>query len=104
MAEYRHYRVRQAARTVGRAGRALTPRRLCSGRTPGTGKTTHAAQLVEALQAAPTTSEAAWQHVNVGDFVKEKGCHSGYNDEWQSWDVDEDKVRLSSSFCTLRGG
>ncbi|GAA5861425.1 hypothetical protein JCM3774_000244 [Rhodotorula dairenensis] len=60
--------------------------------TPGTGKTTHAAQLVEALQAAPSTSGAQWQHVNVGDFVKEKGCHSGFNEEWQSWDVDEDKL------------
>ncbi|GAA5906991.1 hypothetical protein JCM5296_003903 [Sporobolomyces johnsonii] len=60
--------------------------------TPGTGKTTHAAQLLEALQAAPSTSAAAWQHVNVGDFVKDKGCHSGWNEEWQSWDVDEDKL------------
>ncbi|GAA6036585.1 hypothetical protein JCM8097_001238 [Rhodosporidiobolus ruineniae] len=60
--------------------------------TPGTGKTTHAAQLLEALQQRPSTSQAAWQHVNVGDFVKEKGCHQGYNEEWQSWDVDEDKL------------
>ncbi|GAA6064328.1 hypothetical protein JCM10212_004567, partial [Sporobolomyces blumeae] len=59
--------------------------------TPGTGKTTHAAQVVELLQAGPSTSQATWQHVNVGDFVKDHGCHSGYNDEWQSWDVDEDK-------------
>lgn len=64
--------------------------------TPGTGKTTHAAQLLEALQGKPTTASAAWQHVNVGDFVKEKGCHQGWNDEWQSWDVDEDKVRFCS--------
>ncbi|POY71328.1 hypothetical protein BMF94_5640 [Rhodotorula taiwanensis] len=60
--------------------------------TPGTGKTTHAAQLVEALQSSPSTSSATWEHVNVGDFVKEKGCHSGFNEEWQSWDVDEDKL------------
>ncbi|GAA5932584.1 hypothetical protein JCM3775_005969 [Rhodotorula graminis] len=60
--------------------------------TPGTGKTTHAALLVEALQQAPETSAAPWQHLNVGDFVKEKGCHQGWNDEWQSWDVDEDKL------------
>ncbi|GAA5995129.1 nucleoside-triphosphatase [Rhodotorula paludigena] len=60
--------------------------------TPGTGKTTHAAQLVEALQQHAETSSAPWQHLNVGDFVKEKGCHSGWNEEWQSWDVDEDKL------------
>lgn len=28
----------------------------------------------------------------MGDFVKEKGCHSGWNDEWECYDVDEDKV------------
>ncbi|KAI5475349.1 transcription initiation factor TFIID subunit 9 / adenylate kinase [Pseudohyphozyma bogoriensis] len=60
--------------------------------TPGTGKTTHAAQLLEALQATGSEEEGAWEHVNVGDFVKDKGCHSGYNEEWQSWDVDEDKL------------
>ncbi|GAA6047835.1 hypothetical protein JCM3770_004666 [Rhodotorula araucariae] len=60
--------------------------------TPGTGKTTHAAQLVETLQHGAETSSAPWQHLNVGDFVKEKGCHQGWNDEWQSWDVDEDKL------------
>jgi broad-specificity NMP kinase len=69
---------------------------FCS--TPGTGKTTHAAQVVEQLQSNPSTSGASWQHVNVGDFVKDKGCHSGYNEEWQSWDVDEDKVCSSLIF------
>lgn len=75
--------------------------------TPGTGKTTHASQLVEALQAASNASAAAsgsvapvWEHVNVGDFVKDKACHSGWNEEWQSWDVDEDKVSMLS-FCIL---
>lgn len=63
-------------------------------RTPGTGKTTHSTQLFEALQATQSESDPVrWEHINVGDdFVKEKGCHSGFNEEWQSWDVDEDKV------------
>ena len=66
---------------------------LCS--TPGTGKTTHASQLFEALQATQSDAdEVKWEHINVGDeFVKNRGCHSGFNEEWQSWDVDEDKVR-----------
>lgn len=55
-------------------------------------QTTHAAQLFELLSADAATG-ARWEHLNVGDFVKEKGCHSGWNEEWQSWDVDEDKVR-----------
>ena len=73
-------------------------------RTPGTGKTTHATQLLEALQTATVScSDVTWEHVNVGDFVKEKGCHSGWNEEWQSWDVDEDKVRFFSSSIPARG-
>ena len=72
-------------------------------RTPGTGKTTHATQLLEALQALPSEGGRGWEHVNVGDFVKEKGCHSGYNEEWQSWDVDEDKVRSLGAVVESRG-
>ncbi|KZV76869.1 P-loop containing nucleoside triphosphate hydrolase protein [Peniophora sp. CONT] len=52
--------------------------------TPGTGKTTHgeliAAQVPEL------------RHINVGDLVKERGLHEGWDDEWQSWNVDEDKL------------
>ncbi|KAM0756013.1 P-loop containing nucleoside triphosphate hydrolase protein [Meredithblackwellia eburnea MCA 4105] len=59
--------------------------------TPGTGKTTHATQLLDALQQQTTPPEQ-WNHINVGDFVKEKGCHSGFNEEWKSWEVDEDKL------------
>ena len=45
--------------------------------TPGTGKTTHgeliAAQVPEL------------KHINVGDMVKERGLHEGWDEEWQSW-------------------
>ena len=57
--------------------------------TPGTGKTTHgeliAAQVPEL------------KHINVGDMVKERGLHEGWDEEWQSWNVDEDKVRVRVS-------
>ncbi|KAL8283664.1 hypothetical protein RQP46_005459 [Phenoliferia psychrophenolica] len=72
--------------------------------TPGTGKTTHATQLLEALQALPLEDGRVWEHVNVGDFVKEKECHSGYNDEWQSWDVDEDKLLDELEIVQKPGG
>ncbi|KAK4055224.1 hypothetical protein OIV83_000504 [Microbotryomycetes sp. JL201] len=70
------------------------------GLTPGTGKTTLSAQLVEALQQHDVERrdehEAGlpkWEHVNVGDdWVKAKECHTGWNEQWQSWDVDEDKL------------
>lgn len=74
--------------------------------TPGTGKTTHASQLFEALAATQTDEdEVKWEHINVGDeFVKNRGCHSGFNEEWQSWDVDEDKVRFcQESFAANLG-
>ena len=54
--------------------------------TPGTGKTTHAELLAQA-------SPVPLKHINVGDLVKEKGLYEDYDDEWQSYTVDEDKVR-----------
>ena len=54
--------------------------------TPGTGKTTHAQLLVE-------ESRIPLKHINVGDLVKEKGLYEQYDDEWQSYTVDEDRVR-----------
>ncbi len=53
--------------------------------TPGTGKTTHA-QLLMAHSPVPL------QHVNVSELVKEKALYDGFDEEWQSYVVDEDKV------------
>ena len=53
--------------------------------TPGTGKSTHA-QLVANESPVPL------RHINVGDLVKEKGLFEDYDEEWQSYTVDEDKV------------
>jgi adenylate kinase len=54
--------------------------------TPGTGKTTHAQLLVE-------QSPVPLQHINVSELVKEKMLHDGFDEEWQTYVVDEDKVR-----------
>lgn len=54
--------------------------------TPGTGKSTHAQLLVE-------ESPIPLKHINVGELVKEKGLHEEYDEDWQSYTVDEDKVR-----------
>jgi broad-specificity NMP kinase len=56
--------------------------------TPGTGKSIHA-------QLLASESPISLRHINVGEWVKEKGLYEGYDDEWQSYTVDEDKVRLS---------
>jgi len=53
--------------------------------TPGTGKTTHAQLLVE-------QSPVPLQHINVSELVKEKMLHDGFDEEWQTYLVDEDKV------------
>ncbi|KAJ3836876.1 P-loop containing nucleoside triphosphate hydrolase protein [Lentinula raphanica] len=53
--------------------------------TPGTGKSTHA-QLVANESPVPL------RHINVGDLVKEKGLFEDYDEEWQSYTVDEDKL------------
>ena len=56
--------------------------------TPGTGKTTHA-QLLAQLSPEPLN------YINIGDLVKEKGLHEGFDEEWQSYIVDDDKVRFN---------
>jgi len=53
--------------------------------TPGTGKSTHAQLLVQ-------ESPIPLQHINVGEFVKTHGLHEGFDEEWQSYTVDEDKL------------
>ncbi|KAH9000828.1 P-loop containing nucleoside triphosphate hydrolase protein [Lactarius hatsudake] len=53
--------------------------------TPGTGKTTHAQLLAE-------HSPVPLQHINISELVKEKALHDGFDEEWQSYVVDEDKV------------
>ncbi|EEB08636.1 nucleoside-triphosphatase [Schizosaccharomyces japonicus yFS275] len=51
--------------------------------TPGTGKTTLAEQLADATEL---------EHVNIGTVVKEHSLHFGYDEKWQTYDVDEDKL------------
>lgn len=51
--------------------------------TPGVGKTTHAEMLAE---------RTGLRHVSVNQVVKDKECHEGWDEEFMSWIVDEDKV------------
>ena len=53
--------------------------------TPGTGKTTHAQLLAQ-------QSPVPLKHINVGELVKEKGLYENFDEEWQSYIVDEDKA------------
>lgn len=51
--------------------------------TPGVGKTTHCEMLAE---------KTGLRHVSVNQVVKDKECHEGWDDEFHSWIVDEDKL------------
>jgi len=65
--------------------------------TPGTGKSTHAELLV-------SSSPIPLKHINVGELVKEKSLHNGYDVEWQSYVVDEDKVIDELEPLAAKGG
>lgn len=54
--------------------------------TPGVGKTTHCEALAE---------KTGLKHISINQIVKDRECHEGWDEEYQSWIVDEDKVRIS---------
>lgn len=56
--------------------------------TPGTGKTLHSTLLAQNTQ----DTDYPLEHISVGDLVKTHGFHEGWDEEWQSWTVDEDKL------------
>lgn len=60
----------------------VAPNILVTG-TPGTGKTTTCELVAQAT---------GLRHINVGDLVKSEELHSGWDDEFNCWIIDEDKV------------
>ena len=52
--------------------------------TPGTGKTTLSEQVAAAT---------GLKHINIGDLVKEQQLHNGWDEEFECFIIDEDKVR-----------
>ncbi|GAU21619.1 hypothetical protein TSUD_251020 [Trifolium subterraneum] len=63
-------------------GNRKKPNILVTG-TPGTGKTTMSTRLAEATQL---------KHINIGDLVREKNLHDGWDDELASYVLNEDLV------------
>jgi adenylate kinase len=55
--------------------------------TPGVGKTTHCEVLAQST---------GLNHLAINQIVKDRECHEGWDEEFQSWIVDEDKVRNSA--------
>ena len=68
----------------GGAARRPRPNVLVTG-TPGTGKTTTCSLLSEA---------AGLRHVNIGDLVREKSLHDGWDDDLECHVINEDLVSL----------
>lgn len=58
--------------------------------TPGVGKTTTCTQLL--TLAAQSTPPLALTHLSINDIVKDRSCHTGYDEELQTLIVDEDKL------------
>ena len=58
--------------------------------TPGTGKSTLAELLVQ-------ESPVPLTHINVSEFVKENNLYEKYDEEWQTYTVDEDKASFFMS-------
>jgi adenylate kinase len=64
------------------AATRTSPNILVTG-TPGCGKTTFS-QLLSAA--------CSLKHIVVGDLVKEKGLHEGWDEAWQAYTLDEDRL------------
>uniref|UniRef100_A0AAV1UMH0 Adenylate kinase isoenzyme 6 homolog n=1 Tax=Peronospora matthiolae TaxID=2874970 RepID=A0AAV1UMH0_9STRA len=64
--------------------------------TPGTGKTSMCQQLAERSRLL--------SHVNVGDLVKERGLHSGRDEEFDCFVLDEDKIVDEMEELMAEGG
>ncbi|KAI3876879.1 hypothetical protein MKW92_031995 [Papaver armeniacum] len=60
----------------------IKPNILVTG-TPGTGKTTTSSLLSDAT---------GFRHINIGDLVKEKNLHDGWDDELECHIINEDLV------------
>lgn len=60
--------------------------------TPGTGKTTTSAALAEA---------ANLRHINIGDLVKEKSLHDGWDEDFDCYVINEDLVSEFIYACGL---
>ncbi|EPQ63887.1 Bgt-5350 [Blumeria graminis f. sp. tritici] len=63
--------------------------------TPGVGKTNHCEIL---------SRETGLKHISINDIVKERDCHEGYDENFQSWIVDEDKLLDSIEDEVKQGG
>ncbi|KAI9818570.1 MAG: factor activating pos9 [Pycnora praestabilis] len=70
-----------------------TPSIIVTG-SPGVGKTSHCELLAQ---------NTGMKHLAINDVVKDRDCHDGWDAEYQSWIVDEDKL-LDTIEDEVKGG
>lgn len=58
--------------------------------TPGVGKTTTCNQLI--ALSSQSTPPLGLKYLSINDLVKDRSAHSGYDEELQTWIVDDDKL------------
>jgi adenylate kinase len=58
--------------------------------TPGVGKTTTITELLNLAQSAEPPTPL--KHLSINDIVKSRDCHEGYNEDLQTYIVDDDKL------------
>ncbi|KAK3169437.1 hypothetical protein OEA41_008820 [Lepraria neglecta] len=63
--------------------------------TPGVGKTSHCELLA---------TNTGLKHLSINQIVKDRGCHDGWDAEYKSWIVDEDKLLDSLEAEVPTGG
>ncbi|KKK26724.1 hypothetical protein P175DRAFT_0465744 [Aspergillus ochraceoroseus IBT 24754] len=63
--------------------------------TPGVGKTVHCEQLAQ---------ETGLRHLSINQIAKERNCNESYDEELQTWVVDEDKLLDAIEDEVTRGG
>ncbi|KAF8416525.1 P-loop containing nucleoside triphosphate hydrolase protein [Tirmania nivea] len=63
--------------------------------TPGVGKTTHAQLLADLTPL---------EHFSINDIIKNKRCHTRFDEEFKSWIVDENKLLDEIEDEVKRGG
>jgi len=72
----------------------ISPNILITG-TPGTGKSTLAELVLEST---------GLHYINVSELVKERGLHEGFDQEFQSYILDDDKVVDELEDMISKGG
>jgi adenylate kinase len=63
----------------------VVPNILITG-TPGTGKSSLAEMLMHSVDGL--------KHLNISELIKERKLGDKYNEEWDTWEFDDDKVSL----------